>query len=424
MSLIRSRLTRLRVAALGAVVIGLTAAACGSPATGGGSSVSAGSAASGGSGSSGGSDSPSSRSFILGSIEPMTGSNILTEYIHGVEMAVNDINQAGGIDGRKVVLKEYDDALTAQGAVAAAQLAIADKVDAVIGMPSTIESNAATPLLQRAGIVLLNAGVSTPIATGEANAGPLTFRIMTPMPELIYAESQYIINEVKPKSIGMMGLGIDYGQNALPEFKSEFQKAGIKVTADNLYPYTATDVTSEVIAMKGSAAVLDWSYPNQQTLGLKTVGQYGLGGVPYFGGPSSSIINSRNAVPAALQNHLYGVQSCDPNTDSRAYVRQWAARYKSTYHEVADYSSPSVYDAVFILKAAIEQGNSLNHQAIGHALETLTYDKNTMCAPVYKVDNRHQLSHVAVEMSFVGGVPTQVKQYTAADLAGHGLVQP
>jgi branched-chain amino acid transport system substrate-binding protein len=414
MSRTRSRHSRLRVAALVAAVIGLTAAACGSNAND----------KSGDNGGGGSSASPSSRSFILGSIEPMTGANILTEYIHGVEMAVKDINAAGGIDGKPVVLKEYDDQIDAQKTVAAARLAIADKVDAVIGMPSTIESNAATPMLQRAGIVILNAGVSTPIASQEQNADPLTFRIMTPMPELIYAESQYIINEIKPTSIGMMGLGIDYGQNALPQFKSEFEKAGIKVTSSNLYPYTATDVTSEVLAMKGSDAVLDWSYPNQETLGLKTVGQYGLGDKPYFGGPSSSIINARNAVPTALQNNLYGVQSCDPNTDSRSYVKEWAARYKSTYHEPADYSSPSVYDAVYVLKAAVEQAKSLNHQAIAKALGTLTYDKHTMCAPVYHVDDRHQLSHVAVEMSFKGGTPTQVKQYTAADLAGHGTVQP
>jgi branched-chain amino acid transport system substrate-binding protein len=412
MSLTRSRPGRLRVAALFAAVIGLTAAACGSNAN-------SKSTDSGG----GATESPSSRNFVIASIEPMTGANILTEYIHGVEMAVKDVNAAGGIDGKKVVLKEYDDQIDAQKTVAAARLAIADKVDAVIGMPSTIESNAATPMLQRAGIIILNAGVSTPIASQEQNADPLTFRIMTPMPELIYAESQYIVNQIKPKSIGMMGLNIDYGQNALPQFKSEFESAGIKVTSSKLYPYTATDVTSEVLAMRGSAAVLDWSYPNQETLGLKTVGQYGLGDKPYFGGPSSSIINARSAVPATLQNNLYGVQSCDPNTDSRDYVKQWAARYKSTYNEPADYSSPSVYDAVFVLKAAVEQAKSLNHQAIAKALETLTYDKKTMCATVYHVDDRHQLSHVAVEMSFKGGTPTQVKQYAAADLAGHGTVQ-
>lgn len=395
---------RLRLIALGGVVLALTLSACGSNAGDRGSDT--------------------DRSFILGSIEPMTGANILTEYIHGVQMAVKDINAKGGINGKKVVLKEYDDQIDAQKSVAAARLAIADKVDAVIGMPSSIENSAATPLLQRAGILLLNAGVSTPVATGEKNAGPLTFRIMTPMPELIYAESQYVINQLKPKSIGMMGLNIDYGQNALPQFKKEFEKAGIKVTSSKLYPYTATDVTSEVIAMKGSDAVLDWSYPNQETVGLKTVGQYGLGNGPYIGGPSSSIINSRQAVPAGLQKNLYGVQSCDPNTDSRSYVRKWAARYKKLYKETADYSSPSVYDAVFLLKAAIEQAKSLDHKKIAKAIETMTFDKNTMCAPVYKVDDRRQLSHVAVEMNFKNGVPKQVKQYSAAELKGHGTVQP
>jgi branched-chain amino acid transport system substrate-binding protein len=414
MSRSRVGLSRLNTAALGLAVVALTASACGSSASGGGT-------ASGGDNSGGGAD---SRSFVIGSIEPMTGSNILTEYIHGVEMAVKDINAKGGINGKKVVLKEYDDQIDAQKTVAAVNMAIADKVDAVIGMPSSIENSAGTPLLQRAGILILNAGVSTPVASDEKNGGPLTFRIMTPMPELIYGESQYISKQVKPASIGMMGLNIDYGQNALPQFQKELEKAGIKVTASNLYPYTATDVTSEVLAMKGSAAVLDWSYPNQETLGLKTVGQYGLGDVPYFGGPSSSIINSRKAVPPELQNNLFGVQSCDPNTDSRSYVKDWAARYQKTYNEAPDYSSPSVYDAVFVLKAAVEKADSLDHAKIAKALEGLTYDKNTMCAPVYKVDDRHQLSHVAVEMSFKGGTPTQVKQYSANDLQGHGTVQP
>ncbi len=370
-----------------------------------------------------GSGSGINRDIILGSIEPMSGANILTEYINGVRMAVKDINDKGGIDGHKIVLKEYDDGIDAQKTVSATRLALADKVDVVIGMPSTIENDAGTPLLQRAGVVILNAGVSTPIATQEKDANPLTFRIMTPMPELIYAESQYIINTIKPKSIGLMGLNIDYGQNALPQFKQAFEDAGIKVTASNLYPYTATDVTSEVLAMKGSDAVLDWSYPNQESIGLKTVGQYGLGNVPYIGGPSSSIINSRNAVPTALQQNLYGVQSCDPNTDSRDYVRQWAQRYKSTYNEIPDYSSPSVYDAVYFMKAAIEKANSLDHKAIAKAMESVTLDQNTMCATSYHVDDRHQLSHEAVVMTFAGGTPKQTQHYTAKDLSGHGTVQ-
>jgi branched-chain amino acid transport system substrate-binding protein len=355
----------------------------------------------------------------------MSGSNTLTTYIHGVEMAVKDINAAGGIGGKPVVLKEYDDQIDAQKTVSAVKLAIQDKVDIVVGMPSTIESNAATPLLQKAGIVVLNAGVSTPIAKGEANADPLTFRIMTPMPELIYAEGNYITTDLSPKptTIGLTGLDIDYGQNALPQFESIFSAAGIKTIGKKLVPYTATDVTSEVLAMKGADTIVDWNYPNQETLGLKAVQANGLGNVPYFGGPSSSIINSRALVSKDLLKNLYGVQSCDPNSDPRAYVQAWAKRYKDTYKETSDYAAPSMYDSIYFIKKAVETAGSTDHKAIAAAMETITLDQNTMCATTYHVDDRNQLSHEAVEMTFVGGVAKQIKHYTAADLAGHGTVQ-
>jgi branched-chain amino acid transport system substrate-binding protein len=396
--------------ALAVATVSLLAAACG-----------------GGSSASGEDDTASDaidRSFVLGSIEPMTGSNILTQYINGVRMAVEDINDAGGIGGKQIVLKEYDDGLDAQKAVAAARLAVSDKVDAVIGMPSTIENNAAAPILQRAGIIHLNAGVSTPVATDEALAGPLTYRIMTPMPELIYADAQYVIDTVKPKSIAMMGLGIDYGKNALPLFKKQFEEAGIKVVSEKLYPFDAKDLTNEILAAKGADAILDWSYPNQMALGIRTAQQQGMSAATYIGGPSSSIVNSRSLVPAAQQEKLVGAQSCDPRSDDRPHVQEWAKRYEEKFDEPPDYASPSVYDAVFLLKKAVETAGSLDHEAIAEALGSITLDENTMCATSYKSDDRNQLSHEAVVMSFAGGTPKQEKRFTAADLEGKGSIQP
>jgi branched-chain amino acid transport system substrate-binding protein len=363
------------------------------------------------------------RSLILGSIEPMTGSNILTQYINGVKMAVEDINAEGGIGGHPIELKEYDDALDAQKTVAAARLAVSDDVDVVIGMPSTIENNAGAPILEQAGIVHLNAGVSTPIAADEPLGSDMTFRIMTPMPELIYADAQYVIEELKPSKIAMMGLGIDYGKNALPLFRKQFEDAGIEVVAENLYPFDAKALTNEVLAAKGADAILDWSYPNQMALGIRTAQQQGLGDLPYIGGPSSSIVNSRALVPAELQNGLVGAQSCDPRSDDREHVQEWAKRYEEKFDEPPDYASPSVYDAVFMLKKAIEEADSLDHKDIAAALETITYDENTMCATVYKSDDRNQLSHEAVVMTFDGGTPKQARRFTADDLEGKGTVQ-
>jgi branched-chain amino acid transport system substrate-binding protein len=407
------RHVRGRRVAVAVAVLSLTAAACGDSsddtASDGSSSGSAG----------GGID----RSLVLGSIEPMTGANILTQYINGVRMAVEDINAEGGIGGHPIELKEYDDAIDAQKTVAAVRLAVSDKVDVAIGMPSTIENNAGAPILDQAGIVHLNAGVSTPIAADEALGSDMTFRIMTPMPELIYADAQHVINELKPSKIAMMGLGIDYGKNALPLFRKHFEEAGIEVTAENLYPFDAKALTNEVLAAKGADAILDWSYPNQMALGIRTAEQQGLGDIPYIGGPSSSIVNSRSLVEAELQDGLVGAQSCDPRSDDREHVQEWAKRYEEKYDEPPDYASPSVYDAVFLLKKAVEEADSLDHEDIAAALKTVTYDENTMCATVYKSDDRNELSHEAVVMTFDGGTPKQAKHYTADDLEGKGPIQ-
>ncbi|MDW3215598.1 MAG: ABC transporter substrate-binding protein [Ilumatobacteraceae bacterium] len=363
------------------------------------------------------------RSVIIASIEPMTGSNILTQYINGVRMAVDDINAAGGIGGYPIEFKEYDNKLDAQAAVSAAQLAVSDGADIVIGMPASITNNAAAPIIQDAGIVYLNAGVSTPIALDEPLGGERTFRIMTPMPELIHAISQYTVNELAPDKVGLMGLNIDYGQNALPQFQEVFDAAGIETTDQRLYPFDVTDVTADILEMQGTDAIVDWSYPNQMALGLRTAIQNGLGDIPYIGGPSASIVNSRELVPADAQKNLYGAQSCDPRTDSREYVQEWAQRYEETFDEAPDYSSPSVYDAVFFAKKAIETAGSLDHGEIAAAMAEITLDEGTMCATSYSADERNQLSHEAVVMSFVDGVPVQRQQFTAADLEGQGRVQ-
>lgn len=363
------------------------------------------------------------RPLVIASIEPMTGSNVLTQYINGVKMAVDDINEAGGIGGHPVELKEYDNQLDAQAAVSAAQLAVSEGADIVIGMPATITNNAAAPIIQRAGIVYLNAGVSTPIALDEELGSDMTFRIMTPMPELIYALSQFIIEDLTPEKVGLMGLNIDYGQNALPLFEEFLGEAGIETTEQRLYPFDATDLTSEILSMEGSDAIIDWSYPNQTALGLRTAIQNGLDGIPYIGGPSASIVNSRELVPADAQENLYGVQSCDPRTDSRDYVQEWAQRYEETFDEQPDYSSPSVYDAVYFVKKAVETAGSLDHEAIADAMREITLDEDTMCATSYSIDDRNQLSHEAVVMSFAGGEPVQERRFTADELEGTGVVQ-
>lgn len=186
-----------RTFAVGLAVAGLGLAACGN----GGSSSGA---------------AEGDKELVIGSIFSTSGAATQPAYVNGVKMAVQEINDAGGIDGTKVVLKEYDDALDAQKAVSAARLAVKDKVDVIIGSATVVQTNAIADIFKKAGIPYINMSSSTPVALDESLGSETTFRMVTAQPEQIYGAVQWIQDELKPTNIGLMGLAADFGKDALP----------------------------------------------------------------------------------------------------------------------------------------------------------------------------------------------------------------
>ena len=390
----------------GAVLTAIVCAACG----GGGSGASA---------EGDGGDRP----LVLGSVFALTGAQSQAPYVNGVRHAVDEINAAGGVNGKKIELKEYDDALNAQKSASAAQLAVSEGVDIVIGGPTAIQTNAAAPIYQRAGVVHLNMASSTAVAKDESFGGDRTFRVVTPMPEQIHAAAEYLIKEVKVKKVGLLGLNTDFGQNALPLYAEKFQAAGVEVIDSKLYPQDAKDLTNELLAMRGADAIVDWGFPNQFALATKTAYQNGMGDIPHLGPSAVGIVNTLGLVPVENRDSLIGMSSCDPAADTRPHVQEWAKRFQEKFDAVADSSAAAAYDAVMLAKAAVEQAGSLDKAKIAEALKGLSVTEGTMCASKYQSDERHELMHEAVVISYANGEPKELARYTAEDLAGQGRKQ-
>jgi len=390
----------------GAVLTAIVCAACG----GGGSGASA---------EGDGGDRP----LVLGSVFALTGAQSQAPYVNGVRHAVDEINAAGGVNGKKIELKEYDDALNAQKSASAAQLAVSEGVDIVIGGPTAIQTNAAAPIYQRAGVVHLNMASSTAVAKDESFGGDRTFRVVTAMPEQIHAASEYLIKEKKVKKVGLLGLNTDFGQNALPLYAEKFQAAGVEVLDSKLYPQDAKDLTNELLAVRGADAIVDWGFPNQFALATKTAYQNGMGDIPHLGPSSVGIVNTLNLVPVENRESLIGMSSCDPAADTRPHVQEWAKRFQEKFDAVADSSAAAAYDAVMLAKRAVETAGSLDKEKIAEALKGLSLAEGTMCAAKYQSDERHELMHEAVVISYANGEPKELARYTAEDLAGQGRKQ-
>jgi branched-chain amino acid transport system substrate-binding protein len=101
--------------------------------------------------------------LVIGVIAPLTGSKAEQgmQFKEGAELAVADLNKAGGVLGRQVRLELLDDEGQPKNAAAARKLAANRNVIGVIGPSSSASVRAALPILERAKLVTISPSAST-----------------------------------------------------------------------------------------------------------------------------------------------------------------------------------------------------------------------------------------------------------------------
>jgi branched-chain amino acid transport system substrate-binding protein len=121
----------------------------------------------------------------------------------GVQLAVNEINKAGGVLGRPIELLTRDTAGDPTKAVNfAQQLAFSDKVHFVIGPVNSGEGLAATPILARAGVPNLVIGAIDELT--DATKYPRAFRMINTNMQWISTANDYAVNTLKAKKIAVI----------------------------------------------------------------------------------------------------------------------------------------------------------------------------------------------------------------------------
>lgn len=133
--------------------------------------------------SGGGGDSPSGgEDIVIGFTGPLTGTNaeIGENQVAGAEVAVDQINAAGGIDGRMLRLSVQDEGTTPDTAAAAVRTLAGEGVTLLAGMLSSANCLAIAPTLESLGVVFVNATCTNDALTGEDGAEapfPRFFRV-------------------------------------------------------------------------------------------------------------------------------------------------------------------------------------------------------------------------------------------------------
>jgi branched-chain amino acid transport system substrate-binding protein len=182
---------------------------------------------------------PSRADIKIGFQVPLTGpaaTDGKSAQIAG-EMAVEDINAAGGVLGEMLQLIAYDDQAKSDQAIFTANKLIGeDGVKLVVNGSYSASGRAAAPVFQNAGVVMIAAYGVHPDIT---RAGDYMFRLVHLGPPQGAATALYIGKTLGLKKISTITMDNDYGQATMAGFLEAAPKYGIEVV--NKYSYSLKD---------------------------------------------------------------------------------------------------------------------------------------------------------------------------------------
>jgi branched-chain amino acid transport system substrate-binding protein len=153
------------------------------------------------------------------------------------QMAVDDINAAGGVLGQKIELVSYDDQAKPDQAIFTANKLIGeDGVKLVVNGSYSASGRAAAPVFQKAGVVMISAYGVHPDIT---RAGDYIFRLVHLGPPQGAATALYIGKTLGLKKVSAITMDNDYGQATMEGFLQAAPKYGIQIL--NKYSYSLKD---------------------------------------------------------------------------------------------------------------------------------------------------------------------------------------
>lgn len=189
---------------------------------------------------------------------PMTGqyASFGKQMKNGAEMAVKDINAAGGVNGEKVVLKVGDDACDPKQAVAVANKFVGDGVKFVAGHFCSGSSIPASKVYEEEGIVMISPASTNPKLTDEG--GPNVFRVCGRDDQQGKTAAEFIAKTFPDAKVAIFHDKTAYGKGLADEMRKRFHELGKK---EAMYgAYTAGEKDYSALVSKLKQAKIDILY--------------------------------------------------------------------------------------------------------------------------------------------------------------------
>ncbi len=291
-----------------------------------------------------------------------------------LDMYVERINAAGGVNGRKLQLISYDAAGDAEKArTFTKRLIEQDKVDLIIGGTSTGETMAAVPLVEQAQIPFISMAGAVVIIEPVKK-----WVFKTPHTDRMACEKIFTdMNERKLSKLALITGPGGFDKSLRAQCIQVAPKYGIEIVADESYGAADTDMTAQLTKIKGTPgvqAVMNCGFGQGPAVVTKNYRQLGLT-QPFYqshGVASKEFIKLSGGAAEGVRLPAAALLVADilPDNDPQkpvvvSYSQEYTARYKS---DVSTFGGHA-YDALMIAVEAIKRAGSTDKAKVRDEIE-------------------------------------------------------
>jgi len=306
----------------------------------------------------------------IGEVGSMTGSEATfgTSTHNGIELAINQINAAGGVKGKKLTLVSLDDqGKPEEAATAVTKLITQDNVTAILGEVASSRSLAMAPIAQSNKIPMITPSSTNPKVTEQ---GDYIFRVCFIDPFQGTVMAKFAQDTLKVKKVAVLrDVKNDYSVGLADFFIETFKKGGGEIVIDQSYSAGDMDFKSQLTAIraKNPEAIYVPGYYTEVGLIGRQARELGIK-VPLMGGDGWDSPKLKEIGGKALEGSYFSNHYSEE--DQSPMVQEFIKNYKAAYNQVPDGLAAMGYDAAMVLADAMKRAPDLSTQAIRDAIAT------------------------------------------------------
>lgn len=291
----------------------------------------------------------------------------------GVQLAVEQINENGGVLGGDVEYKFYDNTSVAQEAASVAtRLATEDEVVAIIGPATTGDANAQTPAVTRAGVPAILPAATGDMVTMEDGETVLEYIFRVCFQDSFQGEvlANFAQNDLgATKAVILYDNSTDYAVGLTEAFKSVFTG---EIVDEPTFVGGETDFNSVLttIRNKDFDVLFIPGYYEEAGLIIKQAREMGID-QPILGPDGFANTTLLDLANPSNVNDVYYTGHFTPNSDD-SLVQDFLAAYEEKFGTPADSFAALAYDAANLLFAAVEAAGSTDTDAVTEAIANTT----------------------------------------------------